>query len=51
MGGIKDSTYLDVQKTLARRFSPREGWQFAWSPAGSAAGVCALPPVAGKTEG
>lgn len=29
MGGIKDSTHLDVKKTLSRRFSPREGWQYA----------------------
>lgn len=51
MGGIKDSTYLDVQKTLARRFSPREGWQFAWSPAGSVQPECVLSRrVAGKTE-
>lgn len=51
MGGIKDSTYLDVQKTLARRFSPREGWQFAWSPAGSVQSEGLLSRrVAGKTE-
>lgn len=51
MGGIKDSTYLDVQKTLARRFSPQEGWQFAWSPAGSVQPGCVLSRrVAGKTE-
>ncbi|HOI14467.1 MAG TPA: hypothetical protein PLG75_11440 [Methanoculleus sp.] len=51
MGGIKDSTYLDVQKTLARRFSPQEGWQFAWSPAGSVQPECVLSRrVAGKTE-
>ncbi|MDV2481773.1 hypothetical protein F8E02_07080 [Methanoculleus sp. Wushi-C6] len=50
MGGIKDSTYLDVQKTLARRFSPREGWQFAWS-AGNVQPECVLSRrVAGKTE-
>lgn len=37
MGGIKDSTYLDVQKALSRRFSPpQDGWQFAWSSASSA---------------
>ena len=35
MGGVKDSTHLDVKKTLSRRFSPREGWQYAGSPAGS----------------
>ncbi len=51
MGGIKDSTYLDVQKTLARRFSPQEGWQFAWSPAGSVQPECVLSRrVAGRTE-
>jgi len=51
MGGIKDSTYLDVQKTLARRFSPGDGWQFAWSPAGSVQPECMLSRrVAGKTE-
>lgn len=51
MGGIKDSTYLDVQKTLARRFSPQEGWQFAWSPAGGAQPEGLLSRrVAGRTE-
>jgi hypothetical protein len=51
MGGIKDSTYLDVQKTLARRFSPREGWQFAWSSAGSMQSEGLLSRrVAGRTE-
>ncbi|WP_292519794.1 hypothetical protein [Methanoculleus sp.] len=51
MGGIKDSTYLDVQKTLARRFSARDGWQFAWSPAGSVQPECVLSRrVAGRTE-
>ncbi|MDK2889766.1 MAG: hypothetical protein PWR21_398 [Methanoculleus sp.] len=51
MGGIKDSTYLDVQKALARRFSPQDGWQFAWSPAGSVQPECVLSRrVAGRTE-
>ncbi|MCK9299142.1 hypothetical protein HL657_09230 [Methanoculleus sp. YWC-01] len=51
MGGIKDSTYLDVQKTLARRFSPQEGWQLAWSPASGAHPECVLSRrVAGRTE-
>ncbi|KLK87317.1 hypothetical protein SZ63_12095 [Methanoculleus sediminis] len=51
MGGIKDSTYLDVQKALARRFSPQDGWRFAWSPAGSAQpeGLVSRR-VAGRTE-
>jgi len=52
MGGIKDSTYLDVQKALARRFSPQDGWQFAWYPTyGSVQPECVLSRrVAGKTE-
>ncbi|KDE56402.1 hypothetical protein [Methanoculleus sp. MH98A] len=51
MGGIKDSTYLDVQKALARRFSPQDGWQFSWSPAGSAQPEGLLSRrVAGRTE-
>ncbi|MCM2466977.1 hypothetical protein [Methanoculleus oceani] len=51
MGGIKDSTYLDVRKTIARRFSPRDGWQFAWTPAGSVQPECVLSRrVAGRTE-
>lgn len=51
MGGIKDSTYLDVQKALARRFSPLDGWQFSWSPAGSAQPEGLLSRrVAGRTE-
>ncbi|HQD25753.1 MULTISPECIES: hypothetical protein [Methanoculleus] len=51
MGGIKDSTYHDVQKTLIRRFPPGEGWQFTWSPAGSVQPECMLSRrVAGKTE-
>lgn len=52
MGGIKDSTYLDVKKALARRFSPREGWQFAWYPTyGSVQPECVLSRrVAGRTE-
>ncbi len=51
MGGTKDSTYLDVQKALARRFSPRDGWQFAWSSAGSAQPEGLLSRrAAGRTE-
>ncbi|HOI57920.1 MULTISPECIES: hypothetical protein [unclassified Methanoculleus] len=51
MGGIKDSTYLDVKKTLARRFSSRDGWQCASSPAGSVQPECVLSRrVAGRTE-
>lgn len=52
MGGTKDSTYLDVQKALARRFSPRDGWQFAWSPShGSVQPECMLSRrAAGRTE-
>jgi hypothetical protein len=52
MGGIKDSTYLDVQKALARRFSPGEGWQFAWYPAsGSEQPECMLSRrAAGRME-
>lgn len=52
MGGIKNSTYLDVQKALARRFSSRDGWQFAWSPTyGSVQPECMLSRrVAGRTE-
>ncbi len=52
MGGVKDSTYLDVQKTLARRFSSRDGWQFAWYPTyGSVQPECVLSRrVAGRTE-
>ncbi len=52
MGGIKDSTYLDVKKALARRFSPQDGWQFAWFPIyGSVQPECVLTRrVAGRTE-
>ena len=52
MGGTKDSTYLDVKKTLSRRFSPQEGWQFAWYPTyGSVQPECMLSRrVAGRTE-
>ncbi|BBL67750.1 hypothetical protein [Methanoculleus chikugoensis] len=51
MGGIKDSTYLDVQKALSRRFSPQDGWQFAWSSASSAQPEGLLSRrVAGRTE-
>ena len=51
MGGIKDSTHLDVKKTLSRRFSSREGWQYAGSPAGSDRPEYVLSRrVAGRTE-
>ncbi|MCE5337753.1 MULTISPECIES: hypothetical protein [unclassified Methanoculleus] len=52
MGGIKNSTYLDVKKALARRFSPLDGWQFAWYPTyGSVQPECMLSRrVAGRTE-
>lgn len=52
MGGTKDSTYLDVKKALARRFSPQEGWQFAWYPTyGSVQPECVLSRrIAGRTE-
>lgn len=52
MGGTKDSTYLDVKKALSRRFSPQDGWQFAWYPTyGSVQPECVLSRrVAGKTE-
>jgi len=52
MGGIKDSTYLDVKKALARRFSPQEGWQFAWFPTyGNVQPECMLSRrIAGRTE-
>ena len=52
MGGVKDSTYLDVKKALARRFSPQDGWQFAWFPTyGSAQPECVLSRrIAGRTE-
>ncbi|MEG3055236.1 MAG: hypothetical protein WAN99_05310 [Methanoculleus sp.] len=52
MGGVKDSTYLDVKKALARQFSPRDGWTFAWFPTyGSVQPECVLSRrVAGKTE-
>ncbi|MFA7199368.1 MAG: hypothetical protein WC093_08740 [Methanoculleus sp.] len=51
MGGIKDSTHLDVKKTLSRRFSPREGWQYTGSPAGSVQPEYVLSRrVAGRTE-
>ena len=52
MGGVKDSTYLDVKKALARRFSPQEGWQFAWYPTyGSVQPECVLSRrIAGRTE-
>jgi len=52
MGGVKDSTYLDVKKALARRFSPLDGWQFAWFPTyGSVQPECMLSRrIAGRTE-
>ena len=52
MGGVKDSTYLDVKKALARRFSPQEGWQFAWYPTyGNVQPECVLSRrTAGRTE-
>ena len=52
MGGTKDSTYLDVKKALSRRFSPQDGWQFAWYPTyGSVQPECMLSRrVAGRTE-
>ena len=52
MGGVKDSTYLDVKKALARRFSPLDGWQFAWFPTyGSAQPECVLSRrIVGRTE-
>ncbi|NLA37821.1 MAG: hypothetical protein GX882_00245 [Methanomicrobiales archaeon] len=52
MGGVKDSTYIDVKKALARRFSPRDGWQFAWFPTyGSVQPECVLSRrIAGRTE-
>lgn len=52
MGGVKDSTYLDVKKALSRRFSPLDGWQFAWFPTyGSVQPECVLSRrIAGRTE-
>jgi len=52
MGGIKESTYLDVKKALSRRFSPLEGWQYAWYPTyGSVQPECMLSRrAAGRTE-
>lgn len=51
MGGIKDSTYLDVQKALARRFSSLDGWKFSWSSAGSTQPEGLISRrVAGRTE-
>ena len=51
MGGIKDTTYFHVQKTLTRRFSPGDGWQFARSPADSAhMGGLLTRRAAGRTE-
>jgi len=52
MGGVKDSTYLDVKKALARRFSPLDGWQFAWFPTyGNVQPECMLSRrIAGRTE-
>ncbi len=52
MGGIKESTYLDVKKALSRRFSPQEGWQYAWYPTyGSVQPECMLSRrAAGRTE-
>jgi hypothetical protein len=52
MGGSKDSTYLDVKKTLAKRFSPQEGWEFAWYPTyGELQPECVLSRRAdGKTQ-
>jgi len=32
MGGIKNSTYLDVEKALSRRFSPQDGWRYEQKP-------------------
>lgn len=52
MGGTKDTTYFDVKKALSRRFSPQDGWQFAWFPTyGDVQPECVLSRrVAGKTE-
>ncbi len=52
MGGIKNSTYLDVKKALSRRFSPQDGWQYEWKPLyGNVQPDCLLSRrVAGRTE-
>ncbi|NLZ30226.1 MAG: hypothetical protein GX885_05730 [Methanomicrobiales archaeon] len=52
MGGVKDSTYLDIKKALARKFSSRDGWQYAWFPTyGNVQPECVLSRrVAGRTE-